>query len=362
MDAAVERIIESIRREADGLGPVRIMEVCGTHADTIHRNGIPSVLPPNIQLVSGPGCPVCVTPRGYIDAALRLAERGITIATFGDMVRVPGSRSSLERAKANGADVRVVYSPKDALRIAEEREVVFLGVGFETTAAPVAAAVMEAERRRLRRFRLFSTHKTVPPALAALFIPPAGAVNAAPAGVKGLICPGHVSVIIGAKAYRPLAADAKLACVIAGFEPEDILAAVMMIVRQLRSGATRVEVEYRSWVKDDGNQAALQLIETVFEECGAEWRGLGSVPGSGLRLRERFADYDAERVYGLAVESVPDPAGCQCAEVIRGVIAPPECTLFGKVCRPDSPIGPCMVSAEGSCAIRYKYRIHRRVT
>lgn len=344
----MNELVEGIKREARGLEEIPIMEVCGTHADTIHRHGIPSVVPETIRFVSGPGCPVCVTPMGYIDAAIELARRGVCIATFGDMVRVPGSKSTLEKEKADGADIRIIYSPKDALDIAEEGEVVLLGVGFETTSAPVSAVLKEAKQRKLRNFKLFSAHKLIPPALKMLF------VNGS-SRMRGLICPGHVSVVIGARAYEEVAREAWMPCVIAGFEPEDILEAVLMILRQIRQGRSEVEIQYKRWVSPEGNAIARRMIEEVFEECESTWRGLGRVGGSGLRLRDAYRAYDAEEAFGLEVPEVSDPPGCECARVIIGQVEPPQCPLFGKKCTPSSPIGACMVSWEGSCAIRYRY-------
>ncbi len=343
-------ILEEIQRIADQ--PLKFMEVCGTHTVSIARYGLRSVLPPAIQLISGPGCPVCVTPTGDLDRAISLARiPGGTVATFGDMVRVPGSHSSLALERAAGKDVRVVYSPLDALRLAEEnpeKKVIFLGVGFETTAPTVAATILEAKNRSVKNFFVFSAHKTVPLALR-------GLLDTGEIQLDGFLLPGHVSAIIGSRPYKFLAAEYGLACVVAGFEPLDILQAILMLVRQAKAREPRVEIQYRRGVNENGNPKALEIMDRVFGPADVEWRGLGPIPGTGLALREEFAALDAWRNFGVPVAPSREPPGCRCGEVLRGIIRPAQCPLFGRACNPQNPVGPCMVSFEGSCAAAYKY-------
>jgi len=328
------------------------MEVCGTHTMAIFRHGLHALLPSKVRLISGPGCPVCVTPTGYIDAAVELARRpNVSIATFGDMVKVPGSASSLEKEKAAGADVRVVYSPLDALALAQHNpdvRVVFLAVGFETTAPAVAATLVHARSRGVKNFFVLCAHKVIPPALRALVLDPGLAVD-------GFLCPGHVSVIIGREPYRFVAEEYGRPCAIAGFEPVDILRSVLMLLEQIRDGRSEVEIEYSRCVLPQGNPAALQQVAAVFEECDTEWRGLGRLPASGLRLRHAFRPFDARSEFGIDIKHVPEPKGCLCADVLRGVRVPTECALFGKACTPTTPVGPCMVSSEGTCSAYLKY-------
>jgi hydrogenase expression/formation protein HypD len=343
-------VVSAIEKEAAQLDCVRLMEVCGTHTMAIRRHGLPSLLPKNIELLSGPGCPVCVTPNAAIDRAIALTRDAKRIvATFGDMVRVPGSRSSLAVERSKGADVRVVYSPLDAVRLAKEnpdRHVVFIGVGFETTAPTVAAAVLEAEGK-IKNFSVLVAHKLVPPALEAL-------VKSPEFSVQGFICPGHVSVIIGSEAYRNLAEEHRIPCVVAGFEPVDILLCILMLLRQLVQKRSSVEVEYRAVVQPHGNPRALDLMNRVFEPEDSEWRGIGVIPGSGLRLREKYRVFDALR-FQVEMEAPVEPKGCLCGRVLMGAVRPPGCQLFGTACTPANPVGPCMVSSEGTCAAYYRY-------
>jgi hydrogenase expression/formation protein HypD len=343
-------VIEEIHRLVDQ--PVRLMEVCGTHTMAIARYGLRQILPPAISLISGPGCPVCVTSQSDVDFMISLSRiPGAIITTFGDMVRVPGSHSSLAREKAQGRDIRVVYSPLDALKLAgaeADRKVVFLGVGFETTAPTIAATVLEARRQGLKNFFVFSAHKTVPRALKALL--ELGEVK-----LNGFLLPGHVSTIIGSRPYEFLARDYDLPCVISGFEPLDILQSVLMLLRQVKTGNPRVEIQYRRGVDEEGNRKAQEVLARGFQPSHVEWRGIGTIPGTGLALRKELADLDAARAFDLPrVESRENP-GCRCGEVLRGVIRPQECRLFAEVCTPENPVGPCMVSSEGSCAAAYKY-------
>ena len=332
--------------------PTRLMEFCGGHTHAILRFGIPTLLPPTVELRSGPGCPVCVTSAGDLDRAIALAQvENVILTTFGDMIRVPGSRASLAQAKAEGADVRVVYSPLDALRIAREnsqRPVIFLGVGFETTAPMVASAVLAAEAEGLGNFTVFSTHKLTPPATRAILA--AGEV-----ALDGIIGPGHVSAVIGADAWRFLPDDHSIPVAISGFEPLDMLRAVLALVEMVEEYRADVANAYARSVRLEGNPAAQQAMEKVFEVADAEWRGFGTVPASGLQIREEYTSFDAARAFPVEVAPAKEPPGCRCGEVLRGVLLPPECALFGKACTPQSPVGPCMVSAEGACAAYYQY-------
>ena len=343
-------IIEEIRRLADQ--PVRFMEVCGTHTVAIARYGLRKVLPPTIELISGPGCPVCVTSQSDVDFMISLSRvPGAIIATFGDMVRVPGSDSSLDRERAQGRDIRVLYSPLDGMKIAAaepQKKLIFLGVGFETTAPTIAATVLEARRQGLKNFFVFSAHKTVPRALKALL--ELGEVK-----LNGFLLPGHVSAIIGSRPYEFLAQDYSLPCVISGFEPLDILQSVLMLVRQVKNRSPRVEIQYRRGMDEEGNRKAQEVMARAFQPSDVEWRGIGCIPGTGLAFREELAEFDAARIFDLPrIQSRENP-GCRCGEVLRGVIRPRECRLFAEVCAPENPVGPCMVSFEGSCAAAYKY-------
>ncbi len=324
------------------------MEVCGTHTVAIARSGLTSLLPDGVRLVSGPGCPVCVTPQGENERAVSAARLpGVTLATFGDMLRVPGRDGSLESARSAGADVRVFFSPRDALQLAREsseRQVVFVGVGFETTIPVFAATMLEARRDAVANFTVLNSFRLVPPAL--------HAVLAAGPGVDGFILPGHVSAVLGAEPYAFLA-EAGRAAVIAGFEPLDVLLAVKMLIEQ--RGNPGVEVAYRRAVRPEGNPAARGMIDEVFEPADADWRGLGRLPESGLAFRDGFREFDAAERFGLPTPEAPEPAGCRCAEVLLGKLAPHECALFGAGCTPEMPVGPCMVSSEGSCAAQYRY-------
>jgi hydrogenase expression/formation protein HypD len=333
--------------------PMTVMEVCGTHTMAIARFGIRHLLPPQIRLISGPGCPVCVTAQQDVDAFIAVAKQpGVILATFGDMLRVPGSGSSLEAERARGADVRMVYSPTDALDIARrnpEREVVFLGVGFETTAPAVALTVASAAAEGLRSFTVFCVHKLIPPALVALLSGQAPKVDA-------FLLPGHVSVVIGTRAYEPVAREFRAACVVSGFEPTDILQSILMLVRQIKGGRAEVGNQYTRAVREAGNAPALEALRSVMEPCDACWRGLGQIPMSGLRLRPEYAAHDARvRFHISEAMSAAEPEGCLCGEVLKGRAEPADCSLFGTQCTPAAPVGPCMVSSEGTCAAWYDY-------
>lgn len=343
-------LIETIHR----LAPehATLMEVCGTHTVAIARNGIRDLMPEGLRLASGPGCPVCVTCNRDIDTVIALARiPNVTIATFGDMTRVPGSTSSLLAEQAAGRSVEIVYSPLDALAFAKahpEREVVFVGVGFETTTPLVAMAIKRAKAMGLSNFTVFAAHKNMPGALELLVGDPTLELDA-------LILPGHVSTIIGAEPYRFLAEKYGIPGVITGFEPVDVLQGIAMLVRQLHEGRAEIEIAYARGVMPEGNPVALAAIDEVFETCTATWRGLGDIPGSGYRIRDEFADFDAVRRFEPDVEPTRDPKGCRCGDVLRARIAPNECPLFRTVCTPENPVGPCMVSSEGSCAAYYRY-------
>ncbi len=336
------------------VGQVRLMEVCGTHTMAIAEAGIRSLLPENVRLLSGPGCPVCVTPAELIDAVLELAmEKNLILASYGDMIRVPGSTpgDSLQRRRALGADVRICYSPMDALDIAREnpaKEVVFLGVGFETTAPGTAAAVMSAREQELHNFSVWSMLKTVEPALRAL-------MGMEGFNVQGFLCPGHVATILGEEGFRFLLEEYGMPAVISGFEPEDILLAVYRLLRQIAEGAPRLENEYPRAVRPEGNPLARRVMDACFVPRSDLWRGLGLIPASGLGLRAELAAFDAEKKFGVKIPGSA-PTACRCGEVITGRMDPPGCPLFGIRCTPEDPVGPCMVSSEGACAAWYKYQ------
>jgi hydrogenase expression/formation protein HypD len=333
-------------------GPMNIMEVCGTHTVAIAKNGLREIMPEQGRLISGPGCPVCVTANTDIDTAIEFARQpNVTVTTFGDMMKVPGSYSSLSREKSDGRDVRIVYSPLDALSLAEknpDRHVVFIGVGFETTVPLIAAAIMRAQEAGLDNFSVFSAHKTVPEALRAL-------VNDPEVAIQAFILPGHVSTIIGLEPYRFLAEEYGVPGVITGFEPVDVLQGVWMLMKQRAEGRAEIEIAYGRGVAPEGNVHARELIEQVFEPVAAEWRGIGVIPDTGLAIREEFAAFDAMKRVPVTPPEPKEIKGCQCGEVLRGVILPYECKLFARACVPEHPIGPCMVSSEGSCAAYYRY-------
>lgn len=347
-----QRLIEQISASAGAAGCVQLMEVCGTHTVALFRSGVKSLLPESVRMVSGPGCPVCVTSQGYIDAACALAEREqVTICTYGDMVRVPGRSGSLEQQRARGAEVVVVYSARDAVRFAErhpERQVIFLAVGFETTAPSTAAAVLDADRRGLDNFTIMSGHKLVIPAMQAL-------LSAGDVPIDGFLCPGHVSVVIGAQAYRPIVEGFGKPCVIAGFEPNQMLMGIRRLIEQIVAGKPALDNVYEVAVTEQGNLAARECMDRVFEPQDVIWRAMGTIPGSGLALREPFRRFDALTRFGLSLDQDYDPPGCRCGEVIQGKVEPRECGLFGRQCTPSQPVGPCMVSSEGTCAAWYKY-------
>jgi hydrogenase expression/formation protein HypD len=330
------------------------MEVCGTHTVSIFRSGIRSVLPPTISLLSGPGCPVCVTDQTEIDAFIELSKvDDVIIATFGDLMRVPGTTASLQKQRAEGKDIRVVYSTMDALEIARknpDRKVVFLGVGFETTAPTIAAAIYSADQLQVDNFSVLSAHKLVPPALEAL-------MTTENVMIDGFILPGHVSVIIGEKGYLPFCNNHQIPCVIAGFEPTDILQAISMLVTQIENGTPKLENAYSRAVTREGNTKAQKMLEDVFEPADARWRAIGVIRRSGLKIRQKYERHDAGRRFDIEVSGSMDPKGCACGEILTGTKTPPECPLYKTVCTPIDPVGPCMVSTEGTCAAYYKYHV-----
>jgi len=355
--AAARALVRRIERSAQKIRrPVRIMEICGSHTVAIFRSGIKSLLPENIRLVSGPGCPVCVTGMDDMDRMIFLAqkslENNIILATFGDMLRVPGSSTSLERVKAAGGEVRIAATPLDALRWASEnrtKHVVFLGVGFETTSPAIAACILRARKEGLSNFSIYPAFKLLPPAMNAL-------LENRDVNLDGFLCPGHVSVLIGAGAYTPFSTRYRKPCVISGFEPLDILHGISTICDLLANNIHEVRNVYGRAVTGSGNVRAMEILNRVFEPVGARWRGLGEIPGSGLTPTEEFSSYNALSRFDFgSVETGRDPEGCACGEVLKGILDPPGCPLFGKACTPDSPVGSCMVSSEGSCAAWFRY-------
>jgi hydrogenase expression/formation protein HypD len=333
-------------------GKINIMEVCGTHTMAIARYGLRSLMPDGLRLISGPGCPVCVTPTSIINAAQTLSQiPGTVIATFGDMMRVPGTDRTLEECAAEGADVRVLYSVYDLLSMADaqpDKRFIFISVGFETTTPGIALSVLETVKRGMDNVFFLAANRLVIPALEAL-------CTAEEIRVHGFLCPGHVSVIIGSDAYGPIAERFHIPCVVGGFEPVDMLEAVYRLVRQIAEGEAKVENAYTRAVSAGGNDKAIEVMNNVFETVDAEWRGIGTIPLSGLKLRQEYAHLDALQRFDVDLVSIPEPRGCRCGDVLKGLLVPPECPLYGSRCTPASPIGPCMVSSEGSCAAYYKY-------
>jgi len=346
------RLLASIHRRSKT--PVRFMEFCGGHTGTVCRNGIRQALPGTIDMVSGPGCPVCVTATSDIDGTIALAkESEAIIATFGDMMRVPGSQASLEQARARGADVRVVYSSLDALTIARanpDRQVVFLGIGFETTAPAIAASILTADEQRIDNYSVLSLHKLCPPVIRALL--EAGEIR-----LDGLICPGHVSAVIGSRPWEFAASEFNIPCVVTGFELLDVLHGIDMLTAQVEEDRSEVEIAYARGVQRDGNREAVRLMEQVFEVAPAEWRGIGTLPASGLRIRSAYQRFDAAQLYHYESAACAShaPNACICGDILRGTRTPADCTLFGTECIPENPVGPCMVSSEGSCSAYYLY-------
>jgi hydrogenase expression/formation protein HypD len=352
----ISGVARELARTVDPARHYRIMEVCGGHTHSIYRHGLRDVLPANIELVHGPGCPVCVLPTGRVDDGLAIASRDDVILTcFGDMMRVPGTRGTPLELKARGADIRMVYSPLDALRIAEQypqKHVCFFAIGFETTAPSTALTILRARDLGIANFSVFCNHVTIVPAMKAILDSPGMRID-------GFVGPGHVSTITGCRPYEFVAADYGKPVVVAGFEPLDILEAILMVVRQLGANEAKVENQYQRIVPWDGNAAALRALAAIFElRPYFEWRGLGFISQSALRLRDEWASFDAETIFEIPGIRVTDPRGAQCGEVLKGVLKPPQCKLFATECNPEHPVGALMVSSEGACAAYYRYALH----
>jgi hydrogenase expression/formation protein HypD len=348
--AGIDVMLEDIRGAASSLDHIKIMHVCGTHEQSIVQYGLRSLLPDTVEIIAGPGCPVCITPTYDIDTAVFLAKNGVVVTTFGDMYKVP-STESLSDAKSRGADIRIVYSVSNAVETARKspgKEVVHFGIGFETTAPTTAVVVKDAPEN----FSVLSCHRLIPPAL--LFLLGLGAID-----IQGFIDPGHVSAIIGTRPYEVISEKYRIPQVVAGFEAEDLVKGVLMIVNQLREGRAEVENEYTRVVKEEGNVVAQRIMEEVFEVVDADWRALPRIPGSGYELSRKYEEQNARKKFEDILEEFvyvdSEPKGCRCGEVLRGLVYPEECPLFGKVCTPVNPVGPCMVSREGSCSIKYRY-------
>jgi hydrogenase expression/formation protein HypD len=335
---------------------IKLMEVCGTHTVAIARAGIRGLMPEGIELISGPGCPVCVTSQDDIDRAIEIARlEGVIMATFGDMMRVPGSKGSLQQVKRQGADVRLVYSCLDALDIAlanPGRKVVFMGIGFETTSPTVAATIQQAKTQGIKNFFVLSNFKLIFPALSLL-------AQSKKVQVDGFICPGHVSVITGSIPYEEIARRYKRPCVITGFDEADIIKGIERLIKQIRKGTCCVEIAYKRAVKKEGNIRAMQTLFSVFEVTDSRWRGLGVIKESGLVLKREFTGFSAEKKFRVKIPGAVEPKGCICGEVLQGIKSPKNCRLFRKKCTPQAPVGPCMVSSEGTCAASFKYDGHR---
>jgi hydrogenase expression/formation protein HypD len=346
----ISTLVEAIRRKS--VSNIRLMEVCGGHTLAIRKYGIQHLLPSTIELLSGPGCPVCVTDRTAIDQSIVLARMpGVIVTTYGDLIRVPGSESTLNQEKALGADVHIVYSTLEALEIARtnpEKKVVFLGIGFETTTPSSAVAISEAGKQNISNFFLLSMHKLMPPAMAELI----------DQGIKidGYIGPGHVTTIAGAGMYEPLVKKYRISVVVSGFEPVDLLQSILMLVNMKEEVRYGTEIQYKRAVTKEGNVRARELVDLVFEPSDDAWRGLGVIPKSGLKIRREFSRFDAALHFNLNIKPVPEPKGCICGEVLRGMKKPDQCALFGKICTPVNPVGACMVSGEGACQAWYQYR------
>lgn len=342
----IRQISKTIKKQ------VKLMEVCGTHTMSIARAGLRHLLPENVSLISGPGCPVCVCPNSYLDRAISISNlKRIRILTFGDMFRVPSSFSSLEKERSNGAQINIVYSPLDALEFANahpDETIVFLGVGFETTAPSVASVIKYAANEKLKNFLVLSGHKLIPPAMEALVLDPEH-------NIDGFICPGHVSVIIGAHPYRIFPEKYDIPCVIAGFDPCDVLEAIIFLLEMI-TGRRKISVhiQYSRCVDNGGNTRARKVMYDIFEPYDSEWRGIGIIPSSGLRIKNKYRDFDAERLPVKTVAS-REKKGCLCGMVLKGRAFPLDCKFFGKACSPEHPVGPCMVSSEGTCAAYYAY-------
>lgn len=332
---------------------INIMEVCGTHTVQFFHTGVKDIFPAKLNLVDGPGCPVCVTTNDFLDRAIEIARKyDVIICTFGDMMRVPSSYSSLQKEKAGGVNISIVYSPLDAVEIAKknpDKEVIFLSVGFETTIPTEAFTVKKAQEENIKNFSLLSCNKLTPPAIAAL-------LESKEVNIDGFILPGHVSTITGVKGWRFMTEKYKKPCVITGFNTRDLVMGTMLLVNLIIKKELKILNEYQEVVTEEGNTKAQEVMHEIFETTDANWRGIGVIPGSGMKLKDAYADFDAEKKFPVTMPPVVEPKGCRCGEVLRGIISPLECPLFGKRCTPQTPVGACMVSTEGSCAAYYKYR------
>ncbi len=350
-DVKIVQNISSKLKEFDDK-EISLMEVCGGHTMAIYRFGIQSLVPDNIKLISGPGCPVCVSGIDFINRAIELSKiKDVIITTYGDLIRVPGSNSSLEKERSQGADIRIVYSTLEALNIARSntnKSVIFLGIGFETTAPASAVAIKEAYKNNISNFYLLSAHKIMPPVMEALLNDEVK--------IDGFICPGHVSTITGSNIYSFIPDKYKIACVIAGFEPVDMIQSIYMLAKQITDNDQKVEIQYSRAVSRNGNEKAQKIMGEIFETRNDFWRGIGEIGNSGLKLRKKFLQYDAEQVFDIKLESKGENKVCICGDILRGLKTPKDCKLFGMVCSPDNPIGACMVSNEGACHAYYKYR------
>jgi hydrogenase expression/formation protein HypD len=347
----IEELVEFLNKNKPGRS-INIMEVCGTHTMAISRYGLRQLIPENINLISGPGCPVCVTPIADIDWIIEIARQyDVSIFTFGDLFRVPGTESSLYNEKSKGKDINICYSPADVLNFAKnnpDKKVIFIAIGFETTIPLTSVIVKKAYKEKTSNFYIYNTHKLVPEALELLLVDREVEIDA-------FLCPGHVSAIIGSKPYNFIAEDYHIPCVISGFEPMDILESIATIIRQINKGISEVEIQYRRVVREEGNPTAVKLMYEVFDKSDSLWRGLGNISGSGLKLKKKFLKFDAKTYFPVKRIKSREPAGCECGGVLKGIKKPTECRLFSKICKPENPVGPCMVSSEGSCAAYYKY-------
>lgn len=353
MNERVELLKKAIFKTTESIGrELNLMEVCGTHTVAIFRNGIRAILPEGINLLSGPGCPVCVTPEVDIDWAVEFSTSGRgAILTFGDMMRVPGTKATLYDARSMGADVRVVYSPMDCLKIAKaepEKTFVFMATGFETTSPLIGATIVEAKNQGIGNLYFYSSHKLVPPALKALVVDPEVRID-------GFILPGHVSTIIGSRPYEFVASEYGKPSVITGFDGVDILEGILMLLKQIHEGRASVEIQYKKAVRPEGNPKALEVLSEVFDVIDAHWRGIGGIPESGLELKKDYTGFNAKGIFEVSIASPEKKSSCRCGDVLKGKIIPTECPLFAKACTPEHPVGACMVSTEGSCAAYYKY-------
>lgn len=350
----IRLVAGNVEKTVDPKRCYRFMEVCGTHTMSIARYGLKHLLPSNIKLLSGPGCPVCVTPTSFIDKAVSYSGlKDVVIATFGDMMKVPGSESSLEKVRSERGNIKVVYSTLDALSLAVKnpnKRIIFLGVGFETTAPTIAAAIKEAKERGIDNFFVLSGHKIMPPALKAL-------IEDRNLNLDGFILPAHVSTIIGSRPYGFISRSYNIPCVIAGFEPLDIMQGIYMLIRQVSQEEPKVEIQYERVVRPSGNKLAQSILKDVFKVADSEWRGLGLIPKSGLAIRREFSSLDSEKNFEIKpVKRIGDKKGCICGEILKGLKTPPDCRLFDRGCSPEHPIGPCMVSSEGTCSAWYTYK------